>query len=703
MINVFYFLLFLLHAVPVSAYQPFTVPEPSSPEKPLTSQELKKIVKILETPHERDKILKTLNALAKAQEVKEKKNLKKKFSRYTSLFVQTVTVSLSTFMDMLKKIPDIGQNLIRYLAVKKNWNEIWSAMGWIACLIFISTGIEKIFKKFHKKIINGQQALFKSFPRRQADHTNLFEPLIYSFIISPLLLIFFFPVPESLINWIWGIWLALFSGRLFASLRKFTLQTPEGDVPIFLDKTSLLLRSLYAWGWSATLIIFTILIYHYFDMDLAGEQFLLSLVFLFGLPLLFQGIREWSSTQLPAHLEDSKRLLTAPKILVKPVNTGMRYFPWALYALMWICTIEVTFGDFSLESSLIIETFLSGSIFFIFLRGRQLIDEKACTPPTRSKYMMINNLINHVRFSRFFFIKIVQWVWHLLFFITLMAIWNTCFSDIFTDILDYPVTRTAISLGVIWGFFFLLWLFADSLAHHYFTPGYKGRKNQPTPFVKTFGPMLYGIVRWIIVLLAFFITLEHFGIDLKLLVYLMSAFAFAISLGSQSLVKDIINGIFALVDGSFAVGDVVTVGAYSGKVESLSLRALTLRHSTGYLQTIPFSEVGSIINRSRDYTIVPVTVATSYRTKIGTVYEALTNAAVEMGNDPVYGKMILEPFTISGIERFNDTAVHVSASFKIQPDPGHSFEREYNLRLKKHMETLNISPPISFHEEWGKS
>ena len=214
--------------------------------------------------------------------------------------------------------------------------------------------------------------------------------------------------------------------------------------------------------------------------------------------------------------------------------------------------------------------------------------------------------------------------------------------------------------------------------------------------------MLHSVARWVLIIFAIFLTLESLGFDLRILVYLMSAFALAISLGAQSLVKDVINGFFALIDGSFAVGDVVTIGNYTGAVESLSLRAITLRHSSGYLQTIPFSEVGNIINKSRHYNVVPIDVATSYKTEIGNIYEALTKAAEDMTNDSVFGKMVLEPLSVSGVDRFTDNAVHVSASIKILPDPSNNFAREFNRRLKIHMDALDIIPPTSYQEPWER-
>jgi hypothetical protein len=73
-----------------------------------------------------------------------------------------------------------------------------------------------------------------------------------------------------------------------------------------------------------------------------------------------------------------------------------------------------------------------------------------------------------------------------------------------------------------------------------------------------------------------------------------------------------------------------------------------------------------------------------------------------MATHPVFGKMILEPLSVSGVDRFADTAVHISASIKILPDPHNNFAREFNRRLKIHMDALKIIPPTSFQEPWGK-
>lgn len=74
-----------------------------------------------------------------------------------------------------------------------------------------------------------------------------------------------------------------------------------------------------------------------------------------------------------------------------------------------------------------------------------------------------------------------------------------------------------------------------------------------------------------------------------------------------------------------------------------------------------------------------------------------------MAQDPRFGKMILEPLTFSGVDRFAENSVHVSASIKITPDPNNYFAREFNRRLKTHMDALGVTPPIAFQEEWSAS
>jgi small-conductance mechanosensitive channel len=438
------------------------------------------------------------------------------------------------------------------------------------------------------------------------------------------------------------------------------------------------------------------------------DHFLIALSLGFPLFLLIEFLFawclwKWRLKRMPQYLGQSHSLLTVPKKWAFPVNMGIRYLPIFLFLFSIPCLADGLFFDGNFLKGYGIEGLVTFMALVLFLGGRSRLDAFANYKIPRAQSSKIQAFLSYGALLRLPLAKGLQWIWHLAFLGTLMAVWNQFFSSLFVSIVSHPVIKTMAAIGLIWGMTYLAWLGLDAFVGFHTKPQtVKGKRREPTVFAKTFGPMLHSVGRWVLMLVAVFATLESLGFDLKILVYLMSAFALAISLGAQSLVKDVINGFFALVDGSFSVGDVVTVGAHTGTVESLSLKAITLRHKNGYLQKIPFSEVGNVINQSRDYTVVPIDIAISYKTKIGSVYEALTRAAEEIKEDPVFGKMILEPLSFSGIDRFSENAVHVSASIKITPDPGNYFARELNRRLKAHMDALGIAPPISFQEPWSE-
>jgi small-conductance mechanosensitive channel len=370
-------------------------------------------------------------------------------------------------------------------------------------------------------------------------------------------------------------------------------------------------------------------------------------------PLLALYFKEWRFKEMPRHLAESKTLITAPFKIAPLINVFIRYLPWVLLLISIPLGIEKIFFDGSLWKIYGPESIETLLVLVIFLLGRRRIDALNKFRLPKFKAPQLQAFSSHVAPLQLPLLKGMQWIWHLSFFAILINVWDSFVSSLFVSIFSLPLVKTMTTIGLIWGIIYLIWLALEFFVQFHIKPQtIKGKRREPTAFAKTFGPMLHSVARWVMVLIAFFVTLESFGFDLKVLVYLMSAFALAISLGAQSLVKDIINGFFALVDGSFAVGDVVTVGTYTGTVESLSLRAIILRHRDGSLQTIPFSEVGNIINRSRDYTVVPIDIATSYKTKIGSVYEALSLAVADISKDPTFGKMILEPLKITGVDRF---------------------------------------------------
>ena len=106
-----------------------------------------------------------------------------------------------------------------------------------------------------------------------------------------------------------------------------------------------------------------------------------------------------------------------------------------------------------------------------------------------------------------------------------------------------------------------------------------------------------------IAVLAGLMALSALGVEIGPLIAGAGVVGVAVGFGAQTLVKDVISGIFYLLDDAFRVGEYIQSGSYKGTVESFSLRSVKLRHHRGPVYTVPFGELGAVQNMSRDWVI----------------------------------------------------------------------------------------------------
>lgn len=223
-----------------------------------------------------------------------------------------------------------------------------------------------------------------------------------------------------------------------------------------------------------------------------------------------------------------------------------------------------------------------------------------------------------------------------------------------------------------------------------------------SPLVKTIVPIIESIAKWAITILTTLIVLSVLEFDIRPILVSFSVIGLAVSFGSQELVKDLINGILTLFDGNIAVGDHVRVGKNIGVVETISLRAIVLRHSSGELQTIPFSEAKSIINCNRGYTKAefPVTLTPDANYEIVSgVYQTVFE---QMKQNPSMAKRILHPMSAVNVKSMTTTGIVFSASVRIKPDPDRHFFEEFNRRLYVELKRMNVPfayNPLPLDEE----
>ena len=207
---------------------------------------------------------------------------------------------------------------------------------------------------------------------------------------------------------------------------------------------------------------------------------------------------------------------------------------------------------------------------------------------------------------------------------------------------------------------------------------------------ETLLPMFRAFAFIIILAVMALSVLSAFGVDIGPLLAGAGIVGIAVGFGAQSLVKDIFSGVFFLIDDAFRVGEYISFGNLRGEVEGISIRSLRLRHHRGPVHTVPYGEIKSITNYSRDWVIMKLRIGVKYGTDVDKVRKLIKKLGQEMQADPDYGPLLLEPPKSQGILEFGDYAIILRVKFKTKPREEFVIRRVLNERLKKLFEANGI-------------
>jgi moderate conductance mechanosensitive channel len=217
---------------------------------------------------------------------------------------------------------------------------------------------------------------------------------------------------------------------------------------------------------------------------------------------------------------------------------------------------------------------------------------------------------------------------------------------------------------------------------------------EPGQKIKTFVP----IIRTGIIVAAIFvgaiIILRHLGIDVGPILAGAGIISLGVGLGAQSLVKDVINGLFILLQDLISVGDVAGIGGKTGVVESVGLRTVQLRDLSGNVHTVPNSTIDTVTNMTKGYSRYVLDIGVAYREDVDEVIAVLTEIGKEMQADETFGPDILEPLEILGVNELGDSAVVVRARVTTKPVKQWAVGREFLRRIKKTFDARGIEIPF---------
>jgi len=179
------------------------------------------------------------------------------------------------------------------------------------------------------------------------------------------------------------------------------------------------------------------------------------------------------------------------------------------------------------------------------------------------------------------------------------------------------------------------------------------------------------------------ITLNAVGINIGPLLAGAGILGLAVGFGSQTLVKDILSGVFFLMDDAFRVGDYIETAGTKGMVEHISLRSLRLRHPRGMVYTIPFGDMGSVQNFSRDYIITKLDVRVRYDVNIEKIRKIIKKISTELEKDEETGSLLLSKIKSQGVREMDDSAMILRIKFKTKPGDQFVVRREVYRRVQE--------------------
>jgi small-conductance mechanosensitive channel len=172
------------------------------------------------------------------------------------------------------------------------------------------------------------------------------------------------------------------------------------------------------------------------------------------------------------------------------------------------------------------------------------------------------------------------------------------------------------------------------------------------------------------------IILASLGVNIGPLIAGAGVIGLAIGFGAQTLVKDIIAGVFFLIDDAFRVGDFIEVGGTKGSVEHISLRSLRLRNPRGPVHTIPFGDMGTVTNNSRDYIISKLDFRVRYDTDVNKVRKIIKKINLQIMADEEMGPVMLDKIKSQGVRELDDSAMIMRVKFKTIPGEQFVVRRE---------------------------
>jgi small conductance mechanosensitive channel len=201
----------------------------------------------------------------------------------------------------------------------------------------------------------------------------------------------------------------------------------------------------------------------------------------------------------------------------------------------------------------------------------------------------------------------------------------------------------------------------------------------------------FSILIWSVAAL---MALRELGVDITPVLTGAGIVGLAVGFGAQTLVKDIISGLFLIAEDQLRIGDVALINGIGGAVEQINLRTVVLRDAEGVVHTISNGEIRIVANRSKDFSYYVIDLGVGYDDDTDRIVEIVTATARELMQDPAHAASILEPLEVLGVDAFKPSEVTLRFRIKTLPAKQWDVGRELRRRIKKAFDAAGVRIPF---------
>ncbi|MGM0443270.1 MAG: mechanosensitive ion channel family protein [Fibrobacterota bacterium] len=211
------------------------------------------------------------------------------------------------------------------------------------------------------------------------------------------------------------------------------------------------------------------------------------------------------------------------------------------------------------------------------------------------------------------------------------------------------------------------------------------------------------VARLTILVIATILVLKEIGIDIAPIIAGAGIIGIAVGFGSQNLVRDFFSGFFILLENHIRKGDVGVINGTGGLVEKVGLRTIVLRDFSGVVHVFQNGKIDTLANMTKEWSAAVVTIGVAYKEKIDHVISVIEDVSMKLHGDPEFGKLMLEPAEILGVDELNNSSVDIKIRLKTKPIQQWAVAREFRKRVKDRFDEENIEIPFP-HQTiyWGE-